>query len=139
MGEVVLPTAYPLSFREADGGYVYAAETFNGVEYLNKEEFLMWTHPEKLSSGEGADTVSLENKNLIIRAESKEELFVKLFQRVPIRQGFGTVNNNRHCLVLRKSLYYPSDIQMELWMDADGNKTMLEILRRLSWMRFWLL
>lgn len=118
---------YPLRF-ESDSKYL--VELDEKIVVLNPEEFSCWCYVESENYNEIMNI--LEKKGVVISGNDEVEIIKKILNKKIVRQGYGLVKENKHCIYLGESYIYPSDIQCEIWVKANGKNRIIDIFNNLS-------
>lgn len=118
---------YPLKF---ESNMKYLVEIDEKIVDLNQEEFSCWCYVKSDNYDEIIDR--LEKKGVVISGNDDIEIIKKILNKKLIRQGYGLVKDNRHCIYLGENCMYPSKIQSEIWLKANGKNRVMDIFNSLS-------
>lgn len=129
-----LAVGYPLGY-DIENTKKYNIEIGNKIIVLNKIEHMLWQEMcDPITENRRIDKHLLEiliNKDVVVEADSLQDLLESIAYYKPIRQGIGYINNDMFSIVLGPVYYNPKRDELLIWNKANGYKNIINICTEL--------
>ncbi len=121
----LISLGYPIGVK--NNGFVIEAD--GTQKAVTSDEALLWMR----HNGVNKLSVDIEMFNRLIYlgvlccGENLEEIYKKTASYHLVRQGCGSVKNNKHALYLGDDVFFPTEVQHDIWKLANSKRTLSEI------------